>query len=192
MGMDQVSVDLLRRVAVEQSDALCQMCTDVLQEGCFPVKWGVSLLALLPKCQQPRCAGDLRPIRHGECGHETDVENRHEQNLRGTAGSFVLRRVGQGNVKPPISSGRSPGLRDVTREWRTGVVAVKLDVKGAFDYIDRGCVATFLEERLADAGVPFELRFLLGLLAENKMTGTAPGRSDRHCRRQPRDQAGEP
>ena len=174
VGVDQISVDLLRRVAVEQTGALCGMCSDVLREGRFPPKWGVSLLALLPKCQRPVCAGDLRPIAMGSAAMKMMsriVMNRTFGELRAPS---CCASSGKGR-QPADLIGTFTRLRDVTREWRVGLVAAKLDVKGAFDYIDRGCVATFLEERLVDAGKPFELRFLLRLLEENVMTGTAPG-----------------
>ena len=63
-------------------------------------------------------------------------------------------------------------LRDMTREWRMGVIAVKLDIKAAFDNISRGAVADYLSQHLEAS---FELRFLLRLLDDNVLQGCAPG-----------------
>ena len=66
-------------------------------------------------------------------------------------------------------------LRDMTREWKLGVIAVKLDIRGAFDHVHRRAVADFVEGRLTNEGVPYELRFLLRLLDVNRLEGCAPG-----------------
>ncbi|CAE7234815.1 unnamed protein product [Symbiodinium sp. CCMP2592] len=174
VGCDKVSVDLLRRIALEQPSALCQMCTDVLRDGCLPPNWGVSLLALLPKCLHPQQPGDLRPIAMGSAAMKMMsriVMNRTFGHLRSPS---CCASSGKGR-QPADLIGTFTRLRDITKEWRIGVVAAKLDVRGAFDFIDRGCVASFLQDRLGDSGMPFELRFLLLLLAENVMVGTAPG-----------------
>ncbi|CAE7332048.1 unnamed protein product, partial [Symbiodinium sp. CCMP2456] len=65
VGADRVCVDLLRRLAVEQPVAMCDMCTEILAGETHPDDWGVSLLALLPKCQTPSHPKDLRPIAMG-------------------------------------------------------------------------------------------------------------------------------
>ena len=66
-------------------------------------------------------------------------------------------------------------LRDMAREWRLGMIAVKLDIRGAFDHVHRRAVADFIEGYLTNASVPYELRFLLRLLDVNRLEGCAPG-----------------
>ena len=174
VGEDQVCVDLLRRLAQEQPEHLCGMCTEVLTNGVLPEPWGVSLLALLPKCQCPALPSDLRPIAMGSAAMKMMsriVMGRTFDKLR-----EPCRHASSGKGRQPADLvGTFTRLRDVTREWRTGVIAAKLDVKGAFDYIDRGKVADFLQARLRDPQDQHALRFLLLLLAENTMKGCAPG-----------------
>ena len=174
VGVDKVSVDLLRRLALEQPSALCGMCDDVLQHGCLPERWGVSLLALIPKCAHPSRPADLRPIAMGSAAMKMMsriIMNRTFCELRAPS---CCSSSGKGRQAADLI-GTFTRLRDVTREWRCGIVAAKLDVRGAFDFIDRGAVASFMQERLDKPERRFELRFLLCLLAENIMMGTAPG-----------------
>ncbi|CAE7710560.1 unnamed protein product, partial [Symbiodinium sp. CCMP2456] len=154
LGPDQVGVDLLKKIMLVAPASLCRLFNDVLYDGRLPEEWGVSLLALLPKVQWPESVKDLRPI------------------AMSSSSMKVLTKIVMGRTFywlrdpcPWSASGHSRccadlhgtfgRLRDMTREWRLGVVAVKLD--------------------LAEEGVPFELRYLLRLLAENDMMGCAPG-----------------
>ena len=174
VGDDKIGVDLLRRLAAEQPEELSGMCTTVLVDGILPEPWGVSLLALIPKCQNPVCAGDLRPIAMGSAAMKMMsriIMNRTFGFLRSPS---CCAASGRGRQAADLI-GTFTRLRDVCREWREGIVAIKLDVKGAFDFIDRGRVADYLEQRLAEAETTYELRFLLLLLAENVLRGAAPG-----------------
>ena len=129
VGEDQVCVDLLRRLAQEQPEHLCGMCTEVLTNGVLPEPWGVSLLALLPKCQCPALPSDLRPIAMGSAAMKMMsriVMGRTFDKLR-----EPCRHASSGKGRQPADLiGTFTRLRDVTREWRTGVIAAKLDVKG--------------------------------------------------------------
>ncbi|CAE7484527.1 Dgat2 [Symbiodinium sp. CCMP2592] len=66
-------------------------------------------------------------------------------------------------------------IRDVSREWKLGLLVAKLDVRGAFDRISRAKVASFLTSRLQLQGLGRELRYLLLQLMPNQLHGCVPG-----------------
>ena len=170
-GPDQVGVDLLRCLHVNCADELTALFNAVLQSGSLPADWGVSLLALLPKTQWPKDASELRPIAMSSAAFKTMsrvVMQRAFPELR-SPGPWSSSGQGRGCAD---MHGTMSRLRDMVREWRLGVISVKLDIRGAFDRIHRQAVASFLTSRLT---CPFELRFLLQVLGENTLEGCAPG-----------------
>ena len=174
LGPDGVGVDLLKKVFEAHPDALCHLLGETLRSGVLPDKWGESLLALLPKTKVPETEKELRPIAMSCAGMKLMskvVMGRTFRSLR-EASPWSACGAGRGTADLHGVLGR---LRDMTREWRLGVVVAKLDIEGAFDFVHRTSVADFLGRRLAGRDVPFEWRFLLLLLQDNELLGCAPG-----------------
>ena len=174
VGEDLISVDLLRRLCVDRPTDLACLCDQVLRDGVIPDSWGVAILALIPKTQRPKHVRELRPICMSSAALKMlsrVVMNRTFEALREP--NFVA-SSGKGR-QPADLIGVFSRLRDVTREWREGVIAVKLDVEGAFDFIDRGVVADYIQNRLGEPWCCYELRFLLNMLNIGEVKGVAPG-----------------
>ncbi|CAE7463550.1 unnamed protein product [Symbiodinium sp. CCMP2592] len=174
LGPDGVSVDLLKVIFAECPDALLRLLNETLFTGAIPEKWGESLLALLPKVACPQAARELRPIAMSCSGMKLlskIVMNRTFRRLREHS---PWSACGQNRGTADLH-GVMGRLRDMTREWRLGVLVVKLDIEGAFDYVNRGSVADFIQTRLSSAEYGFEQRFLLRLLDENLLRGVSPG-----------------
>ncbi|CAE7868918.1 unnamed protein product, partial [Symbiodinium sp. KB8] len=174
LGPDLIGVDLLRKLVDVAPDELCALYSEVLATGEIPDDWGVSFLALLPKVRCPTCPGELRPIAMSSAAFKVMsrvVINRSFRHLRqpcpwSTSGS------GRSCADLVGCIGR---VRDMTREWRLGMVIIKLDIRGAFDCLDRMAVVRYVQRHLQGCQMPFEERFLLKLLAENQLIGSAPG-----------------
>ncbi|OLQ06421.1 Retrovirus-related Pol polyprotein from type-1 retrotransposable element R2 [Symbiodinium microadriaticum] len=171
LGPDKIGVDLLRCLHARCPHELACLFSDVLRTGCLPADWGASLLALLPKTQWPRSVAELRPIAMSSAAFKTlsrvVMERSFDQLRFGCPWSSSGRNRGCADMHGAMSR-----LRDMVREWRLGVVVVKLDIRGAFDCVHREEVANFLIERIQ---APYELRFLLQVLGENVLEGCAPG-----------------
>ncbi|CAE7790969.1 pol [Symbiodinium sp. CCMP2456] len=156
--------------------ALTRLFNEVLFSGELPSDWGVSLLALLPKTKWPAGVSELRPIAMSSAAMKAMsriIMARSFDAIRHPSPWSCAGR-GRGCADMHGAMGR---LRDMTREWRLGVLAVKLDIKGAFDNISRAAVADYLTQKVKE---PFELRFLLQLLADNVLVGCAPGGASVH------------
>ena len=174
LGPDMIGVDLLRKIFEVAPAALCRLFNEVLYSGELPADWDVSLLALLPKTRWPAGVSELRPIAMSSAAMKA-----MSKIIMGRA--FPMMR--QPSPWSAAGCGRSCAdmhgafgrLRDMTREWQLGVIAVKLDIRGAFDHVRRRAVADFVEGHLTNEGVPYELRFLLRLLDVNRLEGCAPG-----------------
>ena len=177
VGHDGVSVDLLRRIFEEHPNCLCELLTAVLATGCFPADWGDSLLALLPKTLWPTTARELRPIALSSAGMKLMskiIITRAFSYLRDPS-PWSACGCGRSTADLHGCMGRQ---RDLCGEWRLGIMVAKLDVEAAFDNDSRAAIADFLNKRLADTDAPHESRFLLLLLQENVLYGTAPGGSE--------------
>ncbi|CAE7354544.1 unnamed protein product, partial [Symbiodinium sp. CCMP2456] len=171
LGPDKIGVDLLRCLHAHAPQQLARLFNEVLYTGVLPEEWNTSLLALLPKTRWPKGAHELRPIAMSSAAMKTMskiVMARSFEDIR--------------QPSPRACAGRNRGcadlhgacgrLRDMTREWRLGVVAVKLDIRAAFDTVHRRAVADFLCGLVRS---PSELRFMLQLLDDNRLVGCAPG-----------------
>ena len=174
VGPDGVGVDLLRSVFEGFPDELCGLLDMTFAEGALPVNWGESLLALLPKTSAPSGAKELRPIAMSCCGMKLLSKIIMQRSFRRLRQDSPWSACGQ-NRSTADMHGVLGRLRDMTREWRLGVVLVKLDIEGAFDFVNRKAVADFIDTRLDNGEMAFEKRFLLKLLDENTLRGSAPG-----------------
>eukprot|EP00439_Symbiodinium_sp_Y106_P015604 s5064_g2.t1 len=176
LGPDKIGVDLLRCLCDAAPVELCELFTGVLRDGAIamPSDWGVSLLALLPKVRWPEGPSDLRPIAMTSAA------------FKALSKVVMQRSFPQLRLPAPWSSsghGRSCAdlvgslsrLRDITREWRLGMIVVKLDIRAAFDHLSREAVADYIHTNLTGCCLSFEERFLLLSLAENVLVGAAPG-----------------
>ncbi|CAE7316734.1 unnamed protein product, partial [Symbiodinium sp. CCMP2456] len=174
LGPDGVSVALLKRLHEEQPEALCHVVTTCIASKDLPVAWGESYLALLAKVAVPQDTSQLRPIAMS-C------------TLQKLATRVVMGRCFPALRKPcrwaASGCGRQVAdligavgrFRDMCREWSIGGMVVKLDIKGAFDFLHRRAVADFMLEHLRGTHHKCELAFLLRLLRCNRLHGQAPG-----------------
>ncbi|CAE7406906.1 unnamed protein product, partial [Symbiodinium microadriaticum] len=156
LGPDKIGVDLLRCLHARCPHELACLFSDVLRTGCLPADWGASLLALLPKTQWPRSVAELRPIAMSSAAFKTlsrvVMERSFDQLRFGCPWSSSGRNRGCADMHGAMSR-----LRDMVREWRLGVVVVKLDIRGAFDCVHREEVANFLIERSPESAEIFGL-----------------------------------
>ena len=174
LGPDMIGVDLLRNIFEIAPAALCRLFNEVLYSGELPNEWDVSLLALLPKTRWPEGVSELRPIAMSSAAMKAMsriIMGRTFPMLRQPS-PWSAAGCGRSCADMHATFGR---LRDMAREWRLGMIAVKLDIRGAFDHVHRRAVADFIEGYLTNASVPYELRFLLRLLDVNRLEGCAPG-----------------
>ena len=123
IGPDLVGVDLLRHLHRLAPCSLARLFNEVLYDGCLPEDWGVSLLALLPKTQWPASPSELRPIAMSSAAMKTMskvIMARTFDSIRhGCPWSSAGRGRGCADLHGAI--GR---VRDMSREWRLGVVAI--------------------------------------------------------------------
>ena len=184
LGPDGVGVDLLKKVFEAHPGALCRLLGETLWSGELPLRWGESLLALLPKTKVPQSEKELRPIAMSCAGMKLMAKIAMGRTFHSLREASPWSACGAGRSTADLH-GVLGRLRDMTREWRLGVVVAKLDIEGAFDFVRRTSVADFLGRRLSDRNVPFEWRFLLLLLQDNVLLGCAPGGQEVrvHCNR---------
>ncbi|CAE7780059.1 unnamed protein product [Symbiodinium sp. CCMP2592] len=174
LGPDLVGVDLLRKIFEFAPQALCALFNEVLHSGVLPEDWDVSLLALLPKTAWPAGVADLRPIAMSSASMKTLSRIIMSRTFPAMRRPCPWTAAGCGRSCADMH-GTFSRLRDMSREWRVGVIAVKLDIRGAFDHVHRRAVADFITTHLQGEDVPFETRFLLRLLDVNRLEGCAPG-----------------
>ena len=184
LGPDGVGVDLLKKVFEAHPGALCRLLGETLWSGELPLRWGESLLALLPKTKVPQSEKELRPIAMSCAGMKLMAKIAMGRTFHSLREASPWSACGAGRSTADLH-GVLGRLLDMTREWRLGVVVAKLDIEGAFDFVHRTSVADFLGRRLSDRNVPFEWRFLLLLLQDNVLLGCAPGGQEVrvHCNR---------
>ena len=126
-----MSVDLIKRVFEEHPDALCELLTDVLHSGSFPDGWGDSLLALLPKTLWPTTAKELRPIAMSSAGMKLMSKVVMGRTFRFLRDPSPWSACGCGRSTADLH-GCMGRLRDMSREWRLGIVVAKLDGGSCF------------------------------------------------------------
>ena len=174
LGPDGVSVSLLRACLQEQPEAVCDLVSAHIAADAMPPEWFDSFLALLAKVASPGDVSQLRPISMSctlqklitrvvmnRCFDQVRQPCRWASSGKGRQVADLIGAVGR--------------YRDICREWRLGGVMLKLDIRGAFDYIHRSAVADFLITRLRESDHHNELAFLLRLLRSNRLLGQAPG-----------------
>ncbi|CAE7939452.1 unnamed protein product, partial [Symbiodinium necroappetens] len=150
VGPDGIGVSLLRALVDHDTlaDDFLAIVTHVIATNATPDHWRTSLLALLAKTEQPQGPADLRPIAMSSALQQTGSQTCHAT------------------------------LRDMSKEWKIPLVIAKLDIRGAFDAINRRCVASYLVRKLAHCGLDRETRFLLEQLQSNLLVGKVPGADD--------------
>ena len=174
LGPDGVSISLLRTAMLEQPAAVCAVIDEHIVADALPTEWFDSFLALLAKVACPGAVAQLRPISMSctmqklvtrivmnRCFDQVRKPCRWAASGKGRQVADLIGAVGR--------------FRDVCREWRMGGVMMKLDIRGAFDFVHREAVAQFLISRLANSCHQSELAFLLRLLRSNRLLGQAPG-----------------
>ena len=181
LGPDGVSVPLLKQLMHEQPRALCDLIGERILCDKFPEDWHVSFLALLAKVAVPTGVNQLRPIAMS-CTLQKLITriimNRCFDTVRT---SCRWASSGKGRQVADMI-GAVSRFRDNCREWRLQGLLVKLDIRGAFDFVHRSSVADFLIRRLASTEYGSELAFLLRLLRCNRLVGQAPGGAHVHVR----------
>ena len=176
VGSDLICVDLLKAVTLHEQlgDQLVSLVNHIVEHNQQPVEWGVSILALLAKCNEPMGPGDLRPICIGS--NFAKLTNRLVMNR-------VFPALRRGSMCSTCGKGRQVAdcvgvmtrLRDMLHEWREPMLIAKLDVAAAFDRLSRTAVADLLLQRTAGKGIDHEVRYMLKQLEENQLVGTVPG-----------------
>ncbi|CAE7810020.1 unnamed protein product [Symbiodinium sp. CCMP2592] len=174
LGPDGVSVPLLKQLMHEQPEQLCRLVDETILHPSLPDEWHKSFLALLAKVSTPTGVGQLRPIAMS-CTLQKMITrvvmNRCFDSIRSTC---RWASSGKGRQVADLI-GAVSRFRDHCREWRLHGILLKLDIRGAFDYIHRSSVADFLVTRLGNSPHGAELAFLLRLLSTNRLIGQAPG-----------------
>ena len=173
VGPDGVGVDLLRKLHGRGDGALLRIVNETVKGEELAPGWEKSLLALIPKCDEPLGPADLRPIAVSSALMKLTtrvVMARCFHALRRPSG---VSACGKGR-QPADLVGCITRLRDMGKEWKIPFLVAKLDVKGAFDRINRSSVARRLTVGLGEH-YPVELTYLLRQLGSNVLEGVAPG-----------------
>ena len=174
-GPDGVPVELLKGLVSTPAglSGLTEFYQQIFVGFCPPEEWATAFIVLLGKVEQPTQPGDLRPITV------------HSQVAK-CFSRIVLARV-RGDLLP-ISAGQMamPGRRpsdylwsfyrltQLAYEWNEPFAAIKIDVRRAFDAVDRWQLACTLQNKLAHR--PQELKsLLLMLLTSSAVLCTAWG-----------------
>ena len=141
----------------------------------LPADWNRSILALLAKIDIPMTPADMRPIAMSSAMQKLVsrmVMGRVFPLLR--KGSDIA-CCGRGRQAADLV-GCATRLRDVVKEWGVPLLIAKLDIRGAFDSLDRSSLA----KKLNWCGKGRETRYLLQQLAPNTLEGRVPGGRDLH------------
>ena len=168
VGCDAVGVDLLHQLAQHPmlADDFLQIVNHVICHNAPPDNWRKSILALLAKKETPSGPGDLRPIAMSSALQKLTsrlVMSRIFPCLR-TATDIAC--CGK-NRQAADMLGCMSRLRDMVKEWKIPLLVAKLDIRGAFDALSCSSVASYLVDKLANAGFPRETRYMLEQLRSN-------------------------
>ena len=174
LGPDGVSVPLLKQLVHEQPESMCRLLQEHILRDELPVEWHDSFLALLAKVAAPTGVAQLRPIAMSCTLQKLITRIIMNRCFDGVRSSCRWASSGKGRQVADLI-GAVSRFRDNCREWKMGGVLLKLDIRGAFDYIHRSSVARFLVDRLGRSPHGCELAFLLRLLRSNRLVGQAPG-----------------
>ena len=165
VGPDLVSAEFL--LALSQApgglQALTAMFQEVYDSARLPSDWSISVLALFPNQVQPTTPSQLRPIALSS--HTGKVFSR-----------IMLARVGgcleATGPQQMATRGRQSAdmvwvakhLFSLSREWRVPAIAVKLDIRRAFDSVILSWVAADFPREAACFVAMLELNQLLLML----------------------------
>ncbi|CAE7240353.1 unnamed protein product, partial [Symbiodinium sp. CCMP2456] len=176
VGPDQIGVDLLRKLV--DHDALKGDFVDIINHVVFhnfaPESWRHSLLALLAKVDVPTGPHELRPIAMSSALQKLTSRLVMSRTFPALRKGTEFACCGKGRQAADLV-GCFTRLRDMCKEWRIPLLVAKLDIRGAFDALDRKAVARFLSDKLTHVGLGREARYLLGQLQSNFLGGPVPG-----------------
>ena len=176
VGPDLIGVDLLRHLAGHEKfgKQLLDLVNHIVYYNQRPDDWDDSFLALLAKVAQPSNPSDLRPIcvssAMGKLINRMTAERVLPALRRGSACSSC----GKGRQVSDLLGAMSR-LQEMAKEWGLPLLVAKLDVKGAFDRLNRQKVLDLFWERLDLTSLGVESRFLLTQLHTQRLRGEVPG-----------------
>ena len=174
VGPDRVPTELLQRLCDNPSSmsAITSFFNSIVESGAIPEDWDRSIATLLPKVVPPKCPKDLRPIAlasHTSKAFARLVLRRLED---------VLRVRGH---KQFAAKGRQPAefvwtamnVIHLAREWKQDAYVLKLDIRKAFDTVNRYKLAQKVVEWAAGS-CSFEVRCRVRMLMSRDMMIAMP------------------
>ena len=174
IGPDAVPVELLQALVQDPGglQGLTSFYQSVYASANIPSDWSRSVLSLLPKTNLPAAASDLRPI-----ALSSHIGKTFSKILLARAGHCLKARHPQQLASP----GRQPAdmiyaarfVSSLCREWRTKGIMAKLDLRRAFDSVDRRALSRKILEWMQHDH-PREAACFLALMKQNQLTIALP------------------
>ena len=174
VGSDLTSFELLQSLMKDgpTAEALLAWMEDIRRGGSIPPEWLHTVVTLLPKVAAPSGPGDLRPISLGSAVgkvYGTMLLQRTKAAIR-PIGPEQCSHSGRQTADYVFASIRSFQL---DTEWRWGLHWVKLDIKKAFDSLNRAKALEYLRQALPEH-MHLEYESWRQLLAPGKATIRTP------------------
>ena len=176
VGPDGLGVHFLKAVANDDRywGDLLGLINHIVEHQATPTVWEENFLALLAKTDLPHKPADLRPICVSSAFHKLINKMVCARALPHVRCGSRVSGCGKGRQAADVI-GALCRVKEVVQEWKLPALVCKLDIAGAFDRLDRLRVIELLKDRLREAGVPHELRYLLAQLKVYTLKGTVPG-----------------
>ncbi|CAE7264174.1 R1A1-element\ORF2 [Symbiodinium sp. CCMP2592] len=177
VGLDGTCKELFQGIIDANGGAahLAEFFTRILQHKDIPENWNHVLLVLLAKVAAPATPGDLRPIALGSGASKLFARlllNRCLPRLGPRSPAQCARKHRQ-TADYVFSIWR---VLELCREWHRPIACVKVDIRKAFDSVNKAKLISKLRARLGDTA---EMCCFERLLLDNKATLISPwGTSD--------------
>ncbi|CAE7361985.1 unnamed protein product [Symbiodinium necroappetens] len=152
VGADLTSFELLKGLMQDgpTAEALLEWMEDIRQGRLIPREWLHTIVTLLPKVANPAGSEDLRPISLGSAigkVYGTMLLRRTRAALQ-PAGPEQCSHSGRQTADYVFAAIRSFQLET---EWRWGLHWVKLDIRKAFDSLNRAKALDYLRKALPES-----------------------------------------
>ena len=152
VGGNGLNLELILKIAETDKgkQGLLRWFNDILHSGRLPPRWHDVLLILLPKCSAPNQAKQIRGIALG-CAAEklfSRVILERSKRMLHFATNVQCCAPHRQTADLIFSLHR---LAEVDREWGAGVCVLRLDLKAAFDNVNRDKLLEHIFARLGDS-----------------------------------------
>ena len=174
IGPDGVSGELLQAIAADPHglSELTSFYQQVYDAATVPQDWSRSILSLLPKKRLPSVASDLRPI-----ALSSHIGKTFSKILLARAGHCLEAKHAQQLASPGRQAAdvvfAARHVSSLCREWRQKGIMAKLDLRRAFDSVDRRALSYKILEWMQEDH-PREAACFLALMKQNQLLIALP------------------